>query len=31
VARWFQFLPKCVPAYEINNTTRGTLLVLKCA
>ena len=29
VARWFQFLPKCVPAYEIHNTTRGTLLVLK--
>jgi hypothetical protein len=29
VARWFQFLPKCVPAYEIHSTTHGTLLVLK--
>jgi hypothetical protein len=29
VACWFQFLPKCVPAYENDNTTRGTLLVLK--
>jgi hypothetical protein len=29
VARWFQFLPKCVPAYEIHNTTCGPLLVLK--
>jgi hypothetical protein len=29
VARWFQFLPKCVSAYEIHNTTRETLLVLE--
>jgi hypothetical protein len=29
VAHWFQFLPKCVHAYEIHNTTHGTLLVLK--
>jgi hypothetical protein len=29
VARWSQFLRKCVSAYENHNTTRGTLLVLK--
>jgi hypothetical protein len=29
VACCFQFLPKCVPAYEIHNITRGTLLVMK--
>jgi hypothetical protein len=28
VACWFRFLPKCVPAHENRNTTRGTLLVL---
>jgi hypothetical protein len=28
VTRWFQFLPKFVPAYDIHNTTHGTLLVL---
>jgi hypothetical protein len=29
VACWFQFLAKCVPIYEIQSTTHGTLLVLK--